>query len=1246
MIINTKALRNLFTSAAVISVAASLPAFAQPLDLSDQPIFLGGDAPANVLFLIDDSGSMDWEIVTGDAEFGGTLASNQPNGRNLPDAGEVKHRDDNDDGTADCTFTDGTRFGGTPSYYGYFYGVEFASNIYNDDNTDCNTADDEAWRFRNADFNSLYYNPAQTYSPWAGVDANGNEFTDIDPTNAPDDPFEPRFRIDLTRHNSDNLETNNNQRSSRDRDGDGQADGLRYYTWEDLDDDGNFDNGEETEIRVQDLPATPSAYTDTNGDGEVGSGDTLSITTAGNTVSLPYPASQQQFANWFSYYRSRALSAKNAYGKLIFNARNVRMGLITINNNNNANTQIRDMDQAANKAFLLRQLYDDFAPSGGTPLRSAMNACGAYLSCNGNPFGFNDSCPRLAASSGGSCQQNFLVTMTDGYYNGNLGNIGNTDGDDNTPWDGGAYADGFSNTLADIAMRYYENDIHPSLPDELNTIPGVDEARHQHVVTYTVAFGVNGTLEASPTDNQQSFPWTNPGAGNAEKIDDLRHAAYNGRGLFLDSRDPTNLADSLQSALSDIGDRTSSAAAVALNSGSLNINTGVFQARFDSGDWSGELLFFPVSDGTGNTPGCGNEAQGELCQKRYDAGRLLNDRNWDLQRTILSYAADSRTGVPFRWNSISESQRDQISNNPFGSDFSDEVGALILAYLRGDRRLEPNSVVRDRSSVLGDIVNSDPFFVGGPVQNYDFDNYASFKAANRNRTPVAYVGANDGMLHAFNANTGQELFAYVPNAVYKDLNRLLFANYNRNHRYYVDGPPVVGDAFINSQWRSVLVSGLRGGGQAVFALDVTNPTGVTEGNAANTVMWEFTDADDPNLGYTYSQPTITRMANGRWAAIVSSGYNNTEADGNASDTGRGYIFVLYLEGPGSDGVWNLGSDYQRIALPAASGSISTPAGIATPAAVSIDDDVDAEFIYVGDLNGNMWRVDVGDASANAWSVSFTGNPLFVARDDTGTPQPITVRPEVGAHPTGLDNGLVVYFGTGQFLQESDNNPNNAQTMSLYGIWDENTAGLSPAISRADLLEQQILQEFSVQTDNNNNRAVACRAGDDCFRATTDNDIDYISQNGGGGGHRGWFMDLKVANSNNNRGERQVSTPILREGRLFFTTLLPSEGACEFGGDSFLMILDPENGGRLDFSPFDVDNNNSINDGDFVQLDNNTRIFVTGRKSKVGIVPRPAILAVPAATEEYLFTSGSEGSKESIQTESGGRLGRILWRQIQ
>jgi len=278
---------------------------------------------------------MDWEVMSKDTVKGGRFASNQPDGTNVDvGANPVKHRDANESGTADCGFNNGT-------FSGYLYGVEFGSNTYGDNGADCNTADDEAWRFRNNDFNPLYYNPNATYMPWSGTNTDGTTFGNISVTAAPDDPFltpAGQRTIDLTTNNS-NFTGGFNGRTTSDRDADGNPDGFRYYTYTD-DGDGIFENGEQTEVKIRNQSTTV----------------------------------QQNFANWFSYYRSREFVAKAAYGQLIAQSNNVRMGLATINDNGGVKLQIAEMNadpESGNKKALLDRLYSINSASG-TPLRRSL----------------------------------------------------------------------------------------------------------------------------------------------------------------------------------------------------------------------------------------------------------------------------------------------------------------------------------------------------------------------------------------------------------------------------------------------------------------------------------------------------------------------------------------------------------------------------------------------------------------------------------------------------------------------------------------------------------------------------------------------------------------------------------------------------------------------------------------------------------------------------------------------------------
>jgi type IV pilus assembly protein PilY1 len=1135
------------------------------ISLSDVPLFLGFRVEPNLLLVVDDSGSMDWDVITDDASNDARFTGTQPDGSSPTGSGSVKHRDSNDNGTADCGF--GT---GGQTFYGYLYAAEFATNAYPDDSDDCNTADDQEWRFRNYNFNRLYFNPNKTYTPWAGVDSAGNPFTNMPVTAARANPYDSSSpTINLTQHNS-NLVSSPNTRGTSDRNSDGSPDGFRYYTWTDLNGNGRFDNGEESEHLIKNENA----------------------------------ATQQNFANWFSYYRSRALTAKGAFGQIVANITNARVGLVTLNNNNSVKTAISSMNAdptVGNKRTLLNHIYS-IQPYGNTPLRDALYNAGRYIECKSNDF--FTSCPVLTAAEGGACQQNFVILMTDGFYNDSDPGVGNTDGpgSGNTAWDGKAYADDYSNTLADVAMYFYERDLSTSLSNNVPITPGVDEANHQHLVTYGVSFGQKGNLTSDPPNTTTPFTWPNPASTNKGKIDDLRHAAFNGRGEFLDASDPANLLNVLNAAIVSIAQRTSSAASVALNSGSHSANSRVYQARFNSGDWSGQLLSYPI------------DANGDVATAEWDASTVLGTLNYDTGRTILTYNPTTSAGIPFRWTNLSTTQQTQLHLNPSGTN--DGQGQARLDYVRGSTTHEgTGNQYRVRLKRLGDLVNSDPFFVGAPSFPDDLGSgYSGFRSTYKNRTPMVYVGGNDGMLHGFAASNGAEKLAYVPNKVFAKLSKLTNPTYT--HIYYVDGSPTVGDVYGDFGarcpssppcWRSVLVSGLRKGGQGFFALDVTDPSTFSESNAAKHVLWEFTDSTDTDLGYSFSQPSLVKMANGQWAAVFGNGYNNSEADGQVSTTGRAVLYILFLD-KGLDGTWTSGTDF--IKLSTGVGDTTTPNGLATPAAVDLDGDYITDLVYAGDLRGNLWRFDVRNATPSNWGAPAL---VFTAKDTSNNALPITTRLEVGEHPNG--EGVLVYFGTGKYLESSDNST-SISTQTFFAIWDK--LETSPmAISRSSLVQQTLISES------------------DGKRVTSDNAVDWAQK-------WGWYFNLPTT------GERLVSDPILRNQRIIFTSLIPNTQICSFGGTSWLMELNALNGSRLETSPFDLNNDDEFTDADKVTATidgQQQQVAVSGIQSTQGILPSPTVLS--SGTTEMKYNSGSAGGI-FVTTEDPGASakGRQAWRQFQ
>ncbi|MGH9847411.1 MAG: pilus assembly protein, partial [Blastocatellia bacterium] len=672
------------------------------------------------------------------------------------------------------------------------------------------------------------------------------------------------------------------------------------------------------------------------------------------------------------------------------------------------------------------------------------------------------------------------------------------------------------------------------------------------VVTYTVSFGLDGSITNStpgidpatgmPASRLTAFNWPNPQSGSdtsiPQKIDDLMHAAFNGRGEFLSAKQPQELLDALDAAINSISDRTSSASSVALNSGSLNTGTSIFQARFNSGDWTGELLAFPISAGPGLTPGCSGEAIGKVCPKAWNAADVLKLQT-PASRNIFTMATANRKGpgVAFNWASLDAVEQGFLNFN-VDTNAADTKGPERVDYLRGVKTNEaPNGFdFRPRTTPLGDIINSDPIFAGAPNQPFDgIAGYTAFRSTHQNRTGMVYVGANDGKLHGFRASDGNERFAFIPGerGIYEDLSGLTSQSYNARHRFFVDGSPEVSDAEVSGAWKTVLVSGMRTGGQGLFALDVTNP----DTFGVNNVMWQFTDYDDLDLGYTHAKATIvkTQIA-GKWAAIVGNGYNNSrstfgsrnlnEPDNvpppvdNVSNTGEACLFIIFLDGPG-DQVWASGTEYKKICVtsggPDNTPATGTPNGLSTPAVIDRDGDFIADFVYAGDLEGNLWKFDISTNSLGLWGVALAGQPLFRACSESNCSnrQQITSRPEVGLHPDGPPDtfGLLVYFGTGRYIATGDNSATGQLTQSFYIVWDT-VAPQSPPLDRADLVEQTINNE---QKFNGS----ACDAGNKagCLRFVSNNTVTLTIPPASP--NLGCFMDFQKppVSSGANRGER-------------------------------------------------------------------------------------------------------------------------------
>ncbi len=671
---------------------------------------------------------------------------------------------------------------------------------------------------------------------------------------------------------------------------------------------------------------------------------------------------------------------------------------------------------------------------------------------------------------------------------------------------------------------------------------------------------------------------------------------------------PDKMIAALSSSFDEIEARTSSASAVATNSTRLDTNSKVYQARFSSGTWTGSLLAYNIDSVTG-----------AVDSLAWDAADLIPAEN---NRNIFSYSTQgSGSGIIFEHTNLSTAQQALITS-------------AELDYIRGDQTNE-GVTYRTRSKVLGDIINSDPVYAS--QDNFDYyelelsggfatyDDYledTTYTWQKGNRTDMIYVGGNDGMLHAFLGEgdesascvvaatdcEGEEVFAYIPKSVIADLPNLATLSYS--HQYFVDGSPRFGDAYIDfdgtgDRWGTALVGTLAAGGKGIFALDISDPMNFS----ADDVLWDLDDGDLSELGYTFGQAAIVKLATGDWGVIFGNGYESTN--------GYAVLYIVSLE---------TGSVIKSITLEDSTGAN----GLSTPIAVDSDGDKVADLVYAGDLQGNLWSVDISASNNNSWASSYkqgsTPKPLYQAcTDDPCTdPQPITSKPQVIDNDPG---GLLVLFGTGKYFEDGDNT-DTSQVQTFYAISDDGAR----VDGRDDLVAQDILAEIDAATSGLNYNV----------RVTSEYSVDYTAK-------EGWYLDFDSASY---PGERIVANPLVRNGRVIFPTLVPETDACSYGGTSWLMELDALNGARLSESPFDLDDDGAINTNDYVQYDSDGDgdidaddewVPVSGKESTVGIIKTPGVIST--GDDEVKYTSGSSGNIEVTTESSGDSLGRQSWIQI-
>ena len=672
-----------------------------------------------------------------------------------------------------------------------------------------------------------------------------------------------------------------------------------------------------------------------------------------------------------------------------------------------------------------------------------------------------------------SCQQNFILGIGDDHtwFDYNVG--GDTNASGSRPMPAAVAADTFNmasswttslqtlegmslnpyipfdsgatDFIAGLAYGVHVNDIRPDLPNS-QTIStfwmDVEEGGGaENLNQYYLAAKYGGfTVPTSYTIGTAFATSTyDPSNGTIPMNGGNTHYAPNNYFLAGSaSAMVAGLTSAFTSIVSSVNSHTTSFSFSSANVSSAG--TESFATQYDPKLWTGTLTGSQLSFDS-----MGNPTTTQLWTSDSTLQSQLAGTGWKTNRLVATW--NGSTGAPFEAVNLTASQVSALNRPSYSTTMTCVSSASpgscsYLDYLRGDQSNEVGSTampstqsLRARTLFLGDVVNASLTPVANPIQTYSQANnpgYPAFKAAHASRATMVYAAANDGMLHGFVGLTGAEQFAYVPSDVYQgptgtpQINGLAaYGNPSFTHHYYVDATPVNFDIDLNHtfgststststscgasssgpNWRTLLIGGLGKGGKSYYAIDVTDPVNLmtSESAVAQCVNWEFTD---PTMGYSFGGPVVVKTAKYGWVAAFTSGYNNSD--------GYGYI---YFVNPAN------GTLLEKVRTP-------TPSSGLTQASAYVQDysDDTADSIYVGDLNGQVWRFDLTQPLGT--STPYPAPTLFALLTDTGgVPQPVTSAPLIEIHPT--TRLRYVMIGTGRLLDTSDVSSGQQQTFTPY-----------------------------------------------------------------------------------------------------------------------------------------------------------------------------------------------------------------------
>ncbi|MDM0068018.1 PilC/PilY family type IV pilus protein [Variovorax sp. J31P207] len=626
------------------------------------------------------------------------------------------------------------------------------------------------------------------------------------------------------------------------------------------------------------------------------------------------------------------------------------------------------------------------------------------------------------------------------------------------------------------------------------------------------------------------------------------------------------------------------------SSGSSRLDAALFVAAYDARGWSGSITGYRIRATTAALDTAGLWGTANLMDARDD--------RWPATRLVLSARTEdgATTGISWKWPALSLAQQQALMTVDGVLDTAPDAAERAkerLDHIRGDRTREqsatPPGPLRARPSRQGDIVNSKLWLLAGPPSSpHAAENHAAFRAASRLRPSMLYVGGNDGLLHGFDAVSGEEKIAYLPEGLHPRIGSLTQPGYQ--HAYFVDGSPLGGDLYLGPpgsrdarQWRTYLAGFLGAGGRGYFVLDVTDPSTFDAVNAAALVVLDRTRTAglDRDIGHLTSAPVIeagdpalsrqiARMNNGRWALVMGNGYNSADE--------RAVLLIQYLD-EGRE-LFKIAAEGDKVA--------GRGNGLSAPRLIDLDGNGTPDLAYAGDLHGNLWKFDLGAVSPGQWEVAFGGVPLFIATrpGSVVSRQPITTAPVWKAHP---DGGVMLAFGTGRELTVADRVDSQVQT--VYGVRDDSavsgvrTQGQGPIYTgRAALVAQSM-------------RTGAGRGPG----TVSSNPVPYS----GSQARRGWFLDLPVAR------ERVLQHPSWFEGDLIdIWSIVPAnaDGTKTSPARHFRTTIDIVNGAAPK-SPLYVDVP-AATAGQPSRIETGPGVGIRGAQQEIG-VSAPGVQAPPA-----------------------------------